>query len=333
MLSKKPRVNTQEFKNVSLFSKQLRKLLKAIIIPRSAPQRQASYIKQFDQASRNVEITLERLGKLIAFYPLKAASILNYTYRIEYLYFSTQSGTKDAKLYDVYSTQDKKIPFRPEEDIMYTYMITQMAIIAHELAKRISLEEIKHIAQGLIDISQSASEAFHTYPTVMPRFTDHDRISLHTIQRLDAPLNCCPSIHIAYAVFIHNVAHVILLERFDEQAVYKGLEYATLRMFNSVLYTKQHALVDVAFGMLAAKISFEKTFPQRSFNDLSHEFERMQLEHPKINYNAIKNIYNEIFQDYADKQNFTAVLGQYLQKNNYPRRFLNETKIAGKSCG
>lgn len=320
MKRKKDHIDTEEFKNNSLFSSSLRKLLKIIIIPLSAPADRYSYRLQFDQASRNIEITLERLGKLLAFHPRKATAILQAIHSWQQDYFSAQSATKDLELYDVYTEQDRSIPFLPEEDIMYTYINTQIAIIAEELAKRISHKEIKQIAQGFLALNRLATQAFRNHPTVMPRYTDHNRISLRTIQRIDAPLNCCPSLHIAYSLFLDNIAEDVLLKRFSENHIFADLRYSTLRMFNSVLYTKQHSLIDVAFGMLAAKTIYEQRY-QRPFNDLSGEFSSLQAAHPAINYDTIERIYREACALHEKKMDYVDILGRCLKTQGLTKTF------------
>ena len=311
-------VSTKEFSNKSFISNKIQALLKAIILPLSEPHMRPAYRQQFDQASRNAEILLERLGHLSIRHPIKAATVLKAIYDWQSSYFGAQKDTKDGRLYDVYTKKDRAIPFKPKEDIMYTYMLAQLAIVADEIASIINTAEMRNLVDGFMALNSIATEAFHQYPTVMPRYKQHDRVSLRIIQRLDEPLNCCPSLHIAYSIYLDNIAEDIILNRAGRKDVFEGIRYSTLRMFNSVLYTKQHALIDVAYGMLCAKIMYEDRYP-RVFNDLADQFDRLQLEHPSIDYQQIHDFYKQglIYLE-QDGLSFTQALAKALEAGQFP---------------
>lgn len=323
-------IETHEFKNKSLFSNQIQNVLKVVILPFSEPQYRPAYRNQFDLASRNAEIMLERLGRLSLRHPLKASLVMRAIVNWKSSYFQAQQETRSRTLYDVYTEADDAIPFHPEEDLMYAYMLAQLAIVADEIADIINYEEMKTVVQGFMELNAMATEAFHAHPTVMPRFTEHDRITLRIIQNLDAPLNCCPSLHIAYSVYLDNIAEEIILERAGKEDVFNGIRYSTLRMFNSVLYTKQHALIDVAYGLLCAEIMYERHYRHR-FNDLTHEFGAMAQTHPEINYDRIRELFERSkFLLKRAEGDFTEALGLHLVEANYTRLHLEEYPPAAR---
>ena len=94
-------------------------------------------------------------------------------------------------------------------------------------------------------------------------------------------------------------------------------------MFNSVLYTKQHSLIDIAFGILCSKIVFENNFSEE-FNNFFSEFDSLKKDHPKINYCEIKNIYSEALEIYQKKNNFSESVGLYLNNHGFIKIKSNE---------
>ena len=101
--------------------------MRAAIIPRVDPVNRASYEQQFDDACRNVEIATEGLGRLIRRHPRKATLVLRVVADWLYRYFSCQKAAIGSPRYLVYTELDRQIPFVPAEDILYTYMIAQIA--------------------------------------------------------------------------------------------------------------------------------------------------------------------------------------------------------------
>ena len=309
-------VPTAEFSRSSPFSRWLRRRLEAFIIPRSDPRYRRAYREQFDDASRNVEIAVEGLGRLLRDHPFKSLLVLRTLRHWLFQYFGTQKDLARRDRYLVYTEHDVCIPFVPEQDILYTYMLAQIAYIANELASIASPQQMKHITDGFIEMNSLGVEAFSRYPSVMPRHTEHERLSLRVIQHLDEPLNCCPSLHIAYSLFLDGVAGLLIQPAPHKQDAFQSVRFSTIGMFNSVLYTKQHSILDVAFGMLCAELVFERWF-HRPFNNFVSTFPALAKEHP-IPYDEIARMYHEARQISRRTDSLAETLGVYLRRHRYP---------------
>lgn len=308
-------VETAEFRRSSGFSRWLRRKLRASIIPRSDPENRTAYLGQFDQASRNVEIAAEGLGRLFKNHPVKSLWVVRAIGDWLVRYFDAQKRAANRPRYYVYTQFDSQIPFRPEEDILYTYMIAQIAYIANELADIVSVRQMIHIADGFIELNKAGVEAFRRYPTLMPRFLNHKRLSLKVIQQLDRPLNCCPSLHIAYSLFLDGIAELMIKPHPNRRDAFDSVRFSTIGMFNSVLYTKQHSILDVAFGMLCAKIVFEDRF-DRPFNDFIGVFPSLKRRHP-IPYDEIARVYRKALAIQRRGHGLADILGTYLRSHGY----------------
>ena len=315
-------VDTHEFRRTSAFSRALRQVLKLVILPLSAPERRGAYRLQFDEASRNVEIAAEHLARLLLAHPVKGARVLGVVRNWLSGYFSAQRSVAGRERYLIYTQLDDRIPFVPEEDTMYTYMLAQIAYVARELAERVSVDEMGEVASAFIDANRLGTGVFLRHPTVMPRFLDHDRLSLKTVQRADEPLNCCPSLHIAYSILLDNIAEGVLAPRRGRREVFDSIRYSTIRMFNSVLYTKQHSLIDVGFGILCARLVFERRFAARlgrPFNDFVSVFDTLRGQHPHIPYDEIAAIYAESARLHRQTGTLCGAVGAYLERHAFAR--------------
>ena len=306
---------TKEYQDQSLFSKCLRYTLKYSVLPFSSKENKEHYKEQFTEASRNLEITLENVLKLVR-HPVKAISILKAIKNFSSNYLGSQKNIKNHEKYFVYTQLDNQIPFILEEDTMYAYTFAQFAYISNNLCKMLGKKEIKNIAASFSELNTLGAETFNKYPTLMPRFTNHNRLTLKILQKIDKPTNCCPSLHIAYSLLLDNISERKIKPKSEE--IFNSIRYSTKRMFNSVLYTKQHALVDIAFGILCAKVVFEKRFTENeNFNDFLSEFDSLKSEHPKINYDEIKNIYSEALDIYKNTENFPESVGLYMKNKGF----------------
>ena len=150
----------------------------------------------------------------------------------------------------------------------------------------------------------------------MPRFFDHKRLILKVIQNYDEPLNCLPSFHIVHAFFIENLAEKILSLHSKKRRVFDLIEFLPLKILNSVLYTKQHSIVDVSFGILCTKIFFEKKF-QKECNTFISEFDSMKPQNMLIKYDEIEKVYNEVLDIYRKKNNFLETVKTYLEEKEF----------------
>ena len=309
-------VPTAEFARSTPFSRWLRRRLEAVIIPRSEPRYRQAYMAQLDDASRNVEIAVEGLGRLLKRHPLKSLLVLRTLGDWFFRYFGTQKDLAQRDRYLGYTEHDHRIPFVPQQDILYTYMLAQIAYIANELAEISTVRQLMQITEGFMEMNSFGVEAFTRYPSVMPRYTEHDRLSLRVIQYLDKPLNCCPSLHIAYSLFLDGVAEMLIRPLAHKREAFQSVRFSTIGMFNSVLYTKQHSILDVAFGMLCAEVVFERRF-DHPFDNFVSTFPALADEHP-IPYDEIERMYDEARQIHRQAGSLAETLGIYLERHRYP---------------
>ncbi|MFH1828645.1 MAG: hypothetical protein ABH824_05280 [Nanoarchaeota archaeon] len=307
----------------SSFSKVIHPWLRKAFFPIVGKDDPQAFEEQFPLASRNVEIMVEYLLKMLK-YPVKSSLVGLCISDWFTNYFGAQKKTADDLHYLVYTKSDHEVPFKPEEDIMYTYMVSQLAYIGNELVKTCSLKNMKIVTDCFRRANRLGTEVFYRYPTVMPRFTIHDRISLKVIQDVDKPLNCCPSLHITYSLLLDNIGEkVVYLPEKNEDA-WRSVRTATEEMVNSVLYTKQHSLVDVAFGMLTAKMVFEQIFPDLKFNDFMDVYSEMQESNPDVSYDKIKLIYSQandiqqMLKRSKSQDDLSSIVGIYFKDKKFP---------------
>jgi hypothetical protein len=318
-------VKTALYQRSSAFSRLLRRQLRAVLLPRFAPEHREAYASQFDEASRNVEIAVEgllRLGRrdLRKLYYVVEA-IVDWRRR----YHGTASATRNLDRTLVYTHHDHQIPFRPEADTLYAYMVGQIADIANELAAIVSADQMRSISDGVMEMNTVGCEAFAARPTFTPRFLDHDRLTLGVVQAIDDPINCCPSLHIAYSLYFDNLAEFLVKPFRRKREVFEAIRFCTIGMFNSVLYTKQHSILDVAFGVLCARIVFERRFDQ-PFNDFTAVFDELARSNP-IPYGVIREMLDEATQLYHNEGTLARALAAYLDRHQHPTISAAERRI------
>jgi len=307
-------VETEEFHRKSLIINSTNWALKKGIVSFCDERNKQEYSKQLDVAAQNVGLLVDNLLNFnIMHLPVLGSGIMGWAKN----YFHSQNSCKDKEKYLVYTNLDNKIPFIPEEDVMYTYMIAQLAYIGRKMSEHLPVRDMKKLVDSFIDISALGTEAFDVAPTIMPRFHNHNRINLKVIQALDKPLTCCPSLHIAYSLLLDNVAENLLKDKLEPE-VLNSIRYSSKRMFNSVLYTKQHSLIDIAFGTLSSKISFENNF-DKEFNDFTEFYAELQGENPHVNYGKLYDMYLEALYNYEENLDFGDAVLNYFEDHDFPR--------------
>ncbi len=305
------------FEDPSAFSLALRRVLRLTVLPLFGTAHRADYEAQFDEASRNAEIAVEGLGRLVNRHTLLVAPVVGALAHWTRHYHFTQRRVADQPRYLVYTDLDVGIPFRPEADTLYAYMVTQVAHLATEMAEVLPRRELRAAIRAFPEMNAVASEAFRRLPTVMPRFTDHARLSLRVVQALDRPLNCCPSLHIAYSLMIDDLAQTAFGGRDDKAEILETVQRVTVGMVDSVLYTKQHAILDVAFGMLCARIVHDRLFG-RPFGDPLAVLDFAPPD-DAIPRDAIAALYEEASWWHARAGDLAGALGGFLRHHGFPR--------------
>jgi len=309
--------DTRSFKKRSAFSRAIGKVLTygyGLYVKDRELQKQAP------EAARNMEILFERVCKFGAEHPKKLLSVLGTVNHWWNHYYNAQEKTKSDEHYLIYTQDDHAIPFRPEEDILYSYLPAQIALMAHAVARLTDDKQFAYVLRSFVQINIDASHIYNRCQTRMPRFKNHNRVSLSVVQYIDAPTNCCPSLHIAYSTLIYNVAQrVVQLPKKDPEA-WESVQTSTEGMVNSVLYTKQHSLADIAIGILLAQTIFERRFNNLPFNNLMHLFPSMAANNPEIPYGRIRENYEHAI-DIRKRQNgaLDELVETYLKDKGFPK--------------
>ena len=204
-------------------------------------------------------------------------------------YHRTQNLIRNADKYCVETEIDKRIPFKPKDAKAYSLIVPQFFSLAkHFSIACIENQEVQEITDCFKYANELAADVFKTIPTFMPRPTKHKDKALKFVQYWDDPVNCCPSLHITYSVLAYNIGKSIISPN-EFQPYEKNMG----AMFSSVLYTKQHAVVDVIYGMICANKAFTKTFPKQEFDDLTSKFDQLQITYPDIPFSEIATQYHQ----------------------------------------
>jgi len=148
-------------------------------------------------------------------------------------------------------------------------------------------EEVQEIVDCFKHANKIAADVFKKVPTFMPRPIKHNDKALKFVQYWDDPVNCCPSLHITYSVLAYNIGKTILTPN-----EFHDYDESIGAMFSSVLYTKQHAIVDVVYGMVCANQAFKKQFPEQEFDDLTSKFDSLQNRFKEVPFEHIRDSYH-----------------------------------------
>jgi hypothetical protein len=206
-------------------------------------------------------------------------------------YYGAQAEAINNERFLVYTKEDEKIPFRPEYDIAYISLFNNLLKFASKLDK----EPFEKSTQGILEMNKTASEVYAKYQSEMPRFTDHNRLALKLVQRFDKPYNCCPSLHVAYSVFLDEVMD----ENISKETI------------DSVLYVKQHALVDVAFGIICAQLAYQKIY-EDDFKNPTAILDQIDQKNAR---NAIMDYYDFSY----NSQNLVDMVGKCFEEFNFEK--------------
>lgn len=312
----KPTIDTAVFRRETRFARGLRWTLRKTVLPRFEQSRRPAYDEQFADSSRTVEIAVEGIGRLLNRHAWKSTAIFGGVGSWAWNYFGTQRAVRGQERTLIYTQFDHAIPFRPDQDILYAYVIAQIAYIANTFAEGTTRREVKQFVDCFAEMNRIGRQAFRRTPTVMPRFQRHDRLTLTVVQALDAPVNCCPSLHISYSLMLYNiVAGLLWPERADDEAL-ESTRYTTVGMFESVLFTKQHAILDVAFGMALAREVWQRAF-DATFDDLAATLAPLEEEH-RVPYGEILAMYRRVLVMRETRDSLADVLEDYLAEGGYP---------------
>ena len=202
-------------------------------------------------------------------------------------YHGNQDLIRDADKYCVETERDQQIPFKPEDAEAYSLIVPQFFALAKHFSIACDQQEVEEITDCFKHVNKIATEVFKEIPTFMPRPTKHNDKALKFVQHYDDPVNCCPSLHITYSVLAYNIGKTILTPN-----EFHDYEESIGAMFSSVLYTKQHAIVDIIYGMVCATQAFTETYPDQKFDDLTSKFNNLQKYYPEVPFQTIADSYH-----------------------------------------
>lgn len=261
---------------------------------------------------KDLSLVLKEAIALGLRHPLKTAIIAQGIWRCQDSYFSVQHERNESP-YFVYNEHDQKIPFRPQESRTYNDLLPLLLTVLKTGIQEHPREEVQKLADCFLTTNKIAQEVYRTAQTIMPRFTVHQQWGLHLVQWVDSPVNCCPSLHVAFSSLMYNLREDLIPPNKQPEA-----EYSLERMASAVLYTKQHALIDVAFGFLCARIAFERHYGAFT-DDLAERSASLQEEHPSIPYQMILDIYQQGKEQYRRGGTLAEIVNDHLRDEDYPK--------------
>lgn len=160
------------------------------------------------------------------------------------------------------SVIDKSIPFVPWTFLIYLseYLLIVITIISIK-----ELNKFKSFAQLSFGVLFFIGPIFILWPTTYPRppypanETAMVAFAMNLVAKVDMPTNCLPSLHVATtSVAVYSLRH---LRKWLPLFACWGLA-----IFGSTLTTKQHYVVDVLAGLMAAilVIGLQKYFLEKN---------------------------------------------------------------------
>jgi len=209
-------------------------------------------------------------------------SVMEYWWR----YFSNRKFSGDQKFYVVYSDLDHDIPYQTDTDINYWLINFKIILPTLKLGDVLPDKRFNEVRQAYLALVRQGITAFREVPTVMPHFGEYTGLPF-LAKSLLKQINCSPSLHTAAPFLIYNMG-----------AEYLPAEEPALRrhigdIVSTVIKTKKHALIDVAFGMFLCQTTVEDRLGLK-FRSLESFFTQEQTTRDKIPYEHIYRMYNEI---------------------------------------
>ncbi len=231
-------------------------------------------------------------------------------------YFSNRRFPKNQEFYVVYTSMDHSIPFQPNSALDYWLINFKFIPTSIKLGDATSGESFNDIRCAYVDIAKEGGAAFREVPTIMPHFTGHSGHALHVAQTLLKPINCSPSLHTAAPFFAYNLGAKYFPEKEPELRQHIG------DVVSTVIKTKLHAMIDIAFGLFLSK----KTIKDKlglDFYDLESFFTQEQKSKDKIPYEHMYRMYHEINELEKTKEGeegkLPKIMERYFQEIGLPR--------------
>ncbi len=231
-------------------------------------------------------------------------------------YFRSRRFPDSQEFYVVYTSLDHAIPFQPDVAKQYWLVNFRFVPTTVKLRDVLSDESFNDIRDAYVDASRQAAAAFREVPTIMPHFTEHNQRALHAAQSLLKPINCCPSLHTATPLFFYNVGAKYFPEKEPQLRQYVG------DVVSTVIKTKLHAMVDIAFGIFLSKKATNHKLGL-DFRDLESFFTQEQRSRDNIPYDRIYRMYHDIEELARPRDgkevDLARVMERYFQEMGLPR--------------
>ena len=231
-------------------------------------------------------------------------------------YFGNRSFPKTQEFYVVYTSADHSIPFQPDSALNYWTCYLGFLPTAMRLGGATSGEFFGEIKHAFVDIAREGCAAFKAVPTIMPRLSNHSGHALRAAQALLKPVNCSPSLHTAGPFYAYNLAARYFPEKEPELRLHVG------NVVSTVIKTKLHAMVDVAFGIFLARTAITDRLGL-NFNDLEFFFTQVQQSKDRIPYEHVYGMYHEINElekaSAGEARTLPKLMERYFQEIGLPR--------------
>ena len=230
-------------------------------------------------------------------------------------YFSNRRFTENQEFYVVYTSLDHDIPVRTEPASNYWLINFRFLPILIKLGNTLPEERFNDINHAYLALVTLGISAFRQVPTIMPHFGEYTGPPL-LARSLLKPVNCSPSLHTATPFFAYNLGAKYLPE--EEP----GLRRHIGDIVSTVIKTKKHAMIDIAFGLFLCRTIIENRLGL-DFQTLETFFIEEQKARDKIPYQHVFRMYHEINKLAKTKNGNAAklpgLMESYFQEIGLPR--------------
>ena len=192
---------------------------------------------------------LEKLLPKYSWVPLISVVLANFA-----VYHITMFAVDDSRRHYIHMAADEAIPFVPFFVVFYVLSFAQWGL-SWLLTARESRSVCNLYCKADLFAKLICLIVFLLYPTAIerPSLVVNDLFSwcMSVVWTFDRPVNCLPSIHIV-ASYIALRASFGIRKAGDWYRLMNAVLFAGCAA--AVVFTKQHYLVDIPAGMLAAEI-------------------------------------------------------------------------------
>ena len=167
--------------------------------------------------------------------------------------FIALTGMEAGVSLDLLTELDTMIPFIPE--MVWVY-VSYIPLLLYGLLKAEEKPLFYGITSAMVVSVVIASGMFLAFPAIYPRpdilfQTDNiTMLAMWLVYYFDNPINCFPSLHVALSWVI------ALFYKRHKKPTRFVLMFWALAISVSVLFVKQHFLLDVGFGYVVASFSY-----------------------------------------------------------------------------